>query len=215
MRIGLIVGVSGRIGNSLLESLLNNRRYKIVILLSRRENKRIGNIHLKMVNVDFAYMENYSEEFNEVNDVYCLLGTDFTNTQDLEDATMFDYEYPLSIAKVAKKQGVKNFILINPSKASITSNVDKYKIRAKLVAEIKLLGFENLYIFNVNKISKSTNLKSGLFLINKNLGNLVNMIGCNLLHKNKSTPANVLANKMIEVAISNPLDKKEFHTKDY
>jgi putative NADH-flavin reductase len=63
MRIGLIVGVSGRIGNSLLESLLNNRRYKKVILLSRRENKRKGNIHLKKVNVDFADMENYSEEF--------------------------------------------------------------------------------------------------------------------------------------------------------
>jgi hypothetical protein len=215
MRVGLLVGVSGRIGNSLLESLLNNRRYKKVILLTRRKNKRLSNIHLKKVSVNFSDMENYAEEFNEVNDVYCLLGTDFINTIDLEDAPMFDYEYPLSIAKVAKNQGVKSFILINPSKASITSNVDKYKIRAKLVAEIKLLGFENFYVFNVNKIDKSTNLKSTLFLINKNLGNLVNLIGCKLLHKNKSVPANVLARKMIEVAISNPLEKKEFHTIDY
>ncbi len=215
MRVGLIVGISGYIGRSLMESLLSNRHYKKVVVLTRRENRRLRNMHLKKVNVDFAAIENYSEEFNDVNDVYCLLGTDYINTLNLEDSSMFEYEYPLSIAKVAKKQGVKSFFLINPSKASVTSNVEKFKLRAKLAAEIKQLGFENFYVFNVNKIGKSVNLSSGLFVMNKSIGNVVNIIGFGLLDKIKSTPANLLANKMVEVAISNPLEKKEFHTKDY
>lgn len=215
MRVGLIVGISGYIGKSLMESLLNNRQYKKVVVLTRRENRRLRNIHLKKVNVDFTAIENYSEEFKDVNDVYCLLGTDYINTLNLEDSSMFEYEYPLSIAKVAKKEGVKSFFLINPSKASVTSNVEKFKLRAKLAAEIKQLGFENFYVFNVNKIGKSVNLSSGLFVMNKSIGNVVNIIGFGLLNKFKSTPANLLANKMVEVAISNPLEKKEFHTKDY
>jgi hypothetical protein len=215
MRIGLLVGISGTLGKTLLESLLNNRQYKKVIVLTRRENRRLHNIHLKKVNVDFTSMSDYSEEFNEVSDVYCLLGTDYINTLNLDDAPMFDYEYPLSIAKVAKSKGVKNFFLINPRQANIKSSIEKYKIRAKLAQDIENLGFDNFYLFNVNGISKPINLNNGIYVMGRSIDNVFKSIGFGILDKMKPTPANIIANKMIEVALSNPLEKKVFHTKDY
>ena len=215
MRIGLIAGISGSLGKSLLDALLNNRKYKKVVVLTRRENRQLRNIHLKKVNVDFTAIGDYAEEFKVVDDVYCLLGTDYINTLNLDDAPMFDYEYPLSLAKVAKNEGVKNFFLINPTQASNSSTTEKYRIRAKLANEIGLLGFENFYIFNVNKISKPSNQASVLFVMSKSFGKVFNTISFGILNKIKATPSNILADKMIEVALSNPLEKKIFHAKDY
>ena len=149
MRIALLVGISGKIGKSLLDALLNNRHYMKTIVLTRHENRRLKNIHLKKVTVDFSMVENNLEDFNEVDDVFCLLGTDYINTTKIEDASLFDYEYPLNVARIAKKAGVKNFYLLSSSKSNIQANSEKLKVRAKLENQIDALGFENFYMFKI------------------------------------------------------------------
>jgi hypothetical protein len=215
MRSSIIVGISGYTGKALVESMLNNRHFRKIIILTRRENRRLKNIHLKKVMVDFSNLENHREDFFEVEDVFCLLGTDYISTVGLEDAQMFEYEYPMAVARVAKSQGVKNFFLLNPSNANAESSADKLKMRAKLANEIESLGFDNFYLFKVNGVGKSVNIDSGIFAFKKSLGTIFNLVGMGLLDKYKITPANLLAKKMVDVAISNPLDKKVFMPKDY
>jgi nucleoside-diphosphate-sugar epimerase len=215
MRSSIIVGISGYTGKALMESLLNNRHFRKIIVLTRRENKRLKNIHLKKVMVDFSNLENYKEDFVEVEDLFCLLGTDYISTVGLEDAQLFEYDYPMAVARVAKIQGVKNFFLLNPSNASAEASEDKLKLRAKLAKDIEALGFENFYLFKVNGIRKPVNVDGGMFAIKKSVGTIFNLVGMGLLDKYKITPANLLAKKMVEVALSNPLDKKVFLPKDY
>lgn len=215
MRVALLVGISGKAGKALMDGLINSRHYKKVIVFTRRENRRIKNIHLKKVIVDFDNIENYGSEFKEADDVFCLLGTDYISTLKLDDAAMFEYEYPIKVARAAKENGVKNFFLLNPTKANLMSSKDKMKLRAKLALEIQQLGFDNFFIFKVNAIGESVNIESSMFAAIKGIGTIINLVGMGLLDKVRPTPANLVAKKMIEVAISNPLEKKEFLPQDY
>ncbi|MDZ4667648.1 MAG: hypothetical protein SGJ00_07170 [bacterium] len=214
MRIALLVGISGKLGKSLLDALINSKHYKKTVVLTRHDNRRLKNIHLKKIKIDFGNLGQYQNEFNEVDDVFCILGTDYINTKNLEDASLFDYEYPLGIAKVAHAAGVKNFFLINSPNSNIDSSSQKFKIRAKLKNDIEALNFQNFCTFNVNRVGNPVNFNSSLYAARKGIGSLVNTISLGVLNKVKSTPANILAAKMIEVAVSNPLETKDFYPGD-
>jgi hypothetical protein len=215
MRTALIVGISGDCGKSLLQGLLNNRHYKQIVVLTRRENRRLKNIHLKRVMVDFARMQDNIAHFQEVDDVFCLLGTEYIDTRNLDEASKFDYEYPLSVAQVAKEAGVKNFYLLNPSKLDINSTNKIISTRARLELEIGRLGFENFVVFRVNKIRGPVNMESTLYATKKGVGSLINLLGMGLINKIKATPSNILSQKIITTALSNLDNKKEFLPEDY
>ncbi len=215
MRVALLVGISGKAGKALMDGLINSRHYKKVIVLTRRENRRLKNLHLKKVLVDFEKIADYGAEFKEADDVFCLLGTDYISTVRLDDANMFEYEYPIKLAHAAKQNGVKNFFLLNPTRANLQSHKEKLKLRAKLAIEIKELAFDNFFVFKVNAIGDSVDIESSMFAARKGIGTIINLIGMGLLDKVRPTPANLVAKKMIEVAISNPLEKKEFLPQDY
>ncbi len=215
MRTALLVGISGNTGKALMDGVLNNRHFKKLIVLTRRENRKLKNIHLKKVVVDFDEMESYVEEFAGVDDVFCLLGTDYISTHRLDDAHMFEYDYPIKIAQTARHSGVKNFFLLNPVNARIESNKEKLRLRAKLELDIKRLEFDNFFIFKVNAIGKPVNIESSLFAARRGISTLINLVGMGILHKFRPTPANLVANKMIEVALSNPLEQKEFLPRDF
>lgn len=215
MRKALLVGISGRIGKAVMEALLNDIRYKGITILTRHEGKRLKNIHLKVVKADFSNLDAHISDFEGIDDVFCLLGSDFINTNNISDAALFDFEYPLNIAHVAEKAGVKNFILLNHSKSSLENNHQKWNKRGKLEDTIRRMHFENMYTFKVNGISKSVNIKGGFYTFSKTMGQILNIISLGNLHKLKPTPANILAQKMLAIVTSNLQDKKEFSPRDY
>jgi len=215
MRTALLVGISGLAGRSLLETLLNNRNFKKITVFTRRDTKRLKNIHLKRVLVDFSVIENYKDEFEGINDVFCLLGTDYIITKDLEDASSFDYEYPLRFAKTAKGAGIKNFYLLSSTSAQINSSHPKHSLRAKLEQDIQELGFDNFYIFRVNHVGKSANDSSTFYVAKRGLSKVINLVGFGVLGRITQTPANLLARKMVEIALTDSAEQHLFNPKDY
>lgn len=215
MRMSIIAGISGEAGKVLMETMLNNRHFRKIIVLTRRENKRIKNIHLKKVIVDFSDMEGQAQEFEGVDDVFCLLGTEFISTHQLDDANKFDYEYPMKLAVTAKKMGVRNFVLLNSVKATADAKSEKHRLRYKLASEIEAMGFDNFFHFQVNGVSSPVNVRSSLFAAKKGIGSIVNIFSFNLLSQIKKTPANILVGKMLEAVVSTQNDKRVFLPKDY
>ncbi len=215
MRVALVVGVSGRLGKSLIEVLLNNRHYKKIIVLTRHEHSRFKNIHLKKIIVNFGTIEDFKENFEGVDDVFCLLGKDYISTKNLDDAPLFEYQYPFNLARVAKDAGVNNFYLVNPVAASLKASKAELLQRAQLAADIDSLGFSNFCQFKVNKLRRNINREGSYFAIFKSFRALMRIFGSSLINKFQNTPANLLANKMIELALSNPLGKKTFLPSDY
>jgi hypothetical protein len=143
------------------------------------------------------------------------LGSDFINTTQVTDTDLFDYEYPLSVAKVAKQAGVKSFVLLNNSKSSLALQHPKFAKRAALELEIQRLQFENLYIFRVNKIAKSIESKNNYFSFSKVIWNFMQVTSFGKLNKYLPTPANVLAQKMVNAVSVDTLDNREFSPSDY
>jgi nucleoside-diphosphate-sugar epimerase len=215
MRRALLVGISGRIGKELMEALLNDIRYKRITVLTRHEGRRLKNIHLEVVKTDFSNLDEHISDFEGIDDVYCLLDSDFINTNNVSDAELFDFEYPLNIAQVAEKAGVKNFVLLNHSEASLKNNLQKWNKRVKLEGIIREMNFENIYTFKVNGISKPVNAKGALYNLSNKMGMLLNTLSLGYVNKIKLTPANVLAKNMIATVSNNTKDKKEFSPKDY
>jgi nucleoside-diphosphate-sugar epimerase len=215
MRRALLVGISGRIGKELMEALLNDIRYKRITVLTRHEGRRLKNIHLQVVKTDFSNLDEHISDFEGIDDVYCLLDSEFINTNNVSDAELFDFEYPLNIAQVAEKAGVKNFVLLNHSEASLKNNLQKWNKRVKLEGIIREMNFENIYTFKVNGISKPVNAKGALYNLSNKMGMLLNTLSLGYVNKIKLTPANVLAKNMIATVSNNTKDKKEFSPKDY
>lgn len=215
MRKALLVGISGRLGSALLDALLADIKYKGVTVLTRYEGKRLKNIHLKVVRVNFSNIEAYLDSFEGVDDVFCLLGSDFINTNNISDTELFDYEYPLSIARVAKQAGVQNFILLNSHKAESENNHPKWSKRAALELEVKKLQFENLYIFRVNQIIKSIANKNKFLSVRNLFWKFIQAVSFGKFTNVMPTPANVLAQKMIATITLSTEDKREFSPKDY
>jgi nucleoside-diphosphate-sugar epimerase len=215
MRRALLVGISGRIGKELMEALLNDIRYKRITVLTRHEGRRLKNIHLEVVKTDFSNLDEHISDFEGIDDVYCLLDSEFINTNNVSDAELFDFEYPLNIAQVAEKAGVKNFVLLNHSEASLKNNLQKWNKRVKLEGIIREMNFENIYTFKVNGISKPVNAKGALYNLSNKMGMLLNTLSLGYVNKIKLTPANVLAKNMIATVSNNTKDKKEFSPKDY
>ncbi len=215
MRIALVVGVSGKLGKAVIDALLNNKHYKKIIVLTRHDHNRFKNIHLKKVKVNFSAIADYQDHFSEVDDVFCLLGKDYINTKKLEDAHLFEYQYPYDLAKVASEAGVKNFYIVNPISANLEASKLELRERAQLAADIATLAFPNFLEFKVNRLRRSVNTESSFFAARKSFRSIMRIFGSRLNNKFQNTPANLLANKMIELALSNPLGKKVFLPSDY
>uniref|UniRef100_UPI0039C60395 hypothetical protein n=1 Tax=Umezakia ovalisporum TaxID=75695 RepID=UPI0039C60395 len=77
------------------------------------------------------------------------------------------------------------------------------------------LNFENLKVFKVNRITASVNSDSMVYVTKKGLGSILNLFSFGALGKLGGTPANVLANKMVQVALGEPDMKPEYQPKDY
>lgn len=215
MRVALMAGISGKTGKELLQCLLNNRHYKRVVLFTRRDNKRMRNIHLSKVLVDFNQLDTHIPDMEGVDDVFCLLGTDFISTHKLEDAEKFDLEYPLNLATVAKNAGIRNFYLLNSTRASIEAGKERLRKRAQLESEIRKLGFDNFQVFRVNGISDPVNPENAMYVLRRTLSNIVNLLGMGLIEKMRLSPANLVAQKMVDVAINANPERSEYHPGDY
>lgn len=215
MRVALMAGISGKTGKELLQCLLNNRHYKRVVLFTRRDNRRMRNIHLSKILVDFNQLDTHIHEMEGVDDVFCLLGTDFISTHKLDDAEMFDLDYPLNLARASRNAGIRNFFLLNIARASHEAGKERLRKRAQLEAEIKKLGFENFQVFRVNGISDPVNPENALYVLRRTLSNIVNLLGRGLMDKMRLSPANLVAQKMVEAAVSENPVKFEYHPGDY
>ncbi len=152
MRRAMVVGVSGNIGKLLVQKLVNNKMYRFITVLTRINERKFKHIHVKKVIVDFKQINQYQTHFLEIDEVFCMLGSNYSSDKLLEDAALLDYDIPLAIAQLAKSCGVNRFVLVNPHCEQNQSN-PYLKRRWQLEKEITNIGFEDFKVFRVNQIA--------------------------------------------------------------
>lgn len=145
MRTALLAGSTGLIGTQLLKILLESDRYDVVKAKTRSQLD-ITHPKLVVIKVDYARLDDYRSDL-KADDVFCCLGTTMAKAKTKKKFREIDFLYPLSLAKIAKEVGAKQFMLVSALGADKRSSVFYNQIKGELEEAIKPLDFEALHIF--------------------------------------------------------------------
>jgi uncharacterized protein YbjT (DUF2867 family) len=144
-KTALLVGTTGLIGSQLLELLLTDNDYDKVIAISR---KPLDKIHPKLENLvcNLNELDSHLSSL-KVDDIFCCLGTIMKNAKTKEAFRAVDYDAPVAIAKIAKANGAKKYLLISALGANKNSSVFYNQVKGEVEEAIAAVGFEIFHVF--------------------------------------------------------------------
>lgn len=141
----ILVGASGLIGNSLLQALIASEQIAEITLLLR-SFLAISDPKVKQMVVNFDDLESYASKING-DIIYCCLGTTKSKSPDLNNYRKVDFDYPLNLAKIGLKNGVKQVHIVSSLGANSDSKGFYLKIKGELENELKKLNIHSLHIY--------------------------------------------------------------------
>ncbi|MBG9452566.1 oxidoreductase [Lysinibacillus sphaericus] len=143
MRAAIVVGATGLTGTSLVEQLCENDEYVSVTVIARRAPAFTHpKLEVKIRNLDT--LEEKDLEF--ANELYCCLGTTIKKAGSREQFEKVDFEYPLTIASLAKKRGIPHMLIITAMGANEKSPFYYNRVKGKLEHDLMELGLQRLSI---------------------------------------------------------------------
>lgn len=143
MKTALIVGSTGLIGNILLQKLINSDVYEKVISIVRKPS---GITHSKLEEriIDFEQLDKLDLK---ADDVFCCLGTTMKKAGSKGAFYKVDYEYPVMVAKLAKRNGAKQYALITAIGADKKSMFYYNRVKGDVEKSIEEIGFDTFLIY--------------------------------------------------------------------
>ncbi|MDZ7900834.1 MAG: NAD(P)H-binding protein [Arcicella sp.] len=143
MKTAIIIGATGLIGSTLVEQILENPAYSKVVLLLR---KPLNVSHSKLVQevIDFD-----KPDASKImgDDLFCAIGTTLAKAGSKDAQYKIDCTYPYEIGKIAKANGVKQYLLVSSLGADADSSNFYLRTKGDLEQKIKYLGFGNFVSF--------------------------------------------------------------------
>jgi uncharacterized protein YbjT (DUF2867 family) len=139
MKTAIIIGATGLVGSTLVEQILDNTNYSKVVLLLR---KPLNISHSKLVQevIDFDKLD-ASKIVGD--DLFCTMGTTLAKAGSKEAQYKIDCTYPFEIGKIAKANGVKQYILVSALGANFQSSNFYLRTKGDLEQKINSLNFQN------------------------------------------------------------------------
>ncbi len=145
-KTALVAGSTGLVGRELLLILLENSSYGKVIALVR---KKSDYHHSKLIQVetDFDELEKIAVHFQNVDDVFCCLGTTMKTAGSKEAFRKVDFGYPIALAELAEKNSCSGFYCISAMGADPGSKVFYNRIKGQLEEKISAMKIPVIYLF--------------------------------------------------------------------
>ena len=141
----LILGSNGLIGSELLTQLQEKEEYEKVYAISR---KPMELAHPKLINI-LADQNNIEDRLMDVDfdHLYICIGTTKKKTPNQEEYFSIDHDYPLSLAKIAKKRSCYSVAVVSSVGANENSSQFYLQTKGKLEQSLIRLSFDKLHIF--------------------------------------------------------------------
>ncbi len=200
-KTAIILGASGLTGSILLNKLLNDDRYDLIKLFSR---KRIDGLPSKVIQYvgDLLTIEIFKKDFTG-NHVFCCIGTTSKKTSDKITYKAIDYGIPVAAASLAKTNKIKTFVVVSSIGANSKSNVFYTKTKGEMELGVLSKNIEYTYILrpsiiNGNRKEQRLGEKMGLIVFK-----IFQPLFLGKLNKYKITEAYHIAQAMINLANSN------------
>lgn len=146
MKKAVVAGASGLVGKELVQLLLDDQSYSEVTIIVRRSTG-IKHPKLQETIIDFDQLEQTDVNMNEAV-VYCTLGTTIKKAGSQEAFRKVDYHYPLTLGRMAKEQGAREFLIITSMGANSKSRTFYTKVKGEIEESLVALGLSALKIFH-------------------------------------------------------------------
>ena len=203
----IVIGATGAVGRFLVSQLLENSRVKSVTIFVRK-NITSENKKLIVHKIDFSNIGEHSDKI--VGDVlFSAMGTTLKDAGSRKKQYLVDYTYQYNFAKIALKNGVKNYSLVSSVGANSKSLFFYPKIKGDLENDIANLSFERIQIF------RPASLIRPLDLLRKNEKILINVLiffnKLGLLQSLKPLRVEDLAKFMIDKVFEDNTNKLTFY----
>ena len=203
----IVIGATGAVGRFLVSQLLENSRVKSVTIFVRK-NITSENKKLIVHKIDFSNIGEHSDKI--VGDVlFSAMGTTLKDAGSRKKQYLVDYTYQYNFAKIALKNGVKNYSLVSSVGANSKSLFFYPKIKGDLENDIANLSFERIQIF------RPASLIRPLDLLRKNEKILINVLiffnKLGLLQSLKPLRVEDLAKFMIDKVFEENTNKTTFY----
>ena len=144
MKTALIFGSSGLIGNELLKTILFKNNYSNIKIFVRTVPE-INNSKVEIIKTDFRNLEKYKDKIKG-DDCYFCIGTTKKDTPDKSEYRRIEYDLPVNIAKIAKKNSVNSFFYVSSIGANAKASSGYLKNKGQVEEELKKLNFSKLAI---------------------------------------------------------------------
>jgi len=132
------------VGNHLLNLLIKDNYYSKIKIFVRNKNI-FKNSKVEIIYMDFRKIDDYSHLIKGDDCFFCI-GTTKNDTPDKNEYRRVEYEIPVKIASVAKKNNITSFMYLS-SLASTTKTKNIYlKNKGEAEEALKNLNFSRLSI---------------------------------------------------------------------
>jgi uncharacterized protein YbjT (DUF2867 family) len=138
-KTALLLGATGLVGGHLLKQLLENPHYAQVVALTRRPLD-VRHPKLRQEILDFDHPD---ASKIRGDDLFCALGTTLRKAGSKEAQYRIDCVYPFEVGKIARENGVRQFLLVSSVGADAKSSNFYLKTKGELEEKIQGLGFEH------------------------------------------------------------------------
>lgn len=211
MRSALIVGATGLVGSSLVKLLCESEEYAAVNVISRRP---LDFTHPKLVVKLCEFDQIADKDIEFAHEVFCCLGTTMKKAGSKQQFEKVDFEYPLTIAAIAKNRGVGHFIVISAMGANEKALAYYSQVKGKLEAELIKMDFPRLSIVRPSLITGNRQeFRLGEMIGDKVL-KVLNPILVGPLKKLHSIPATQIALAMKVIALHGKEQKVAIYLSD-
>lgn len=144
MKTALIFGSSGLIGSNFLNQIIKEKIYsKIKLFL--RSPANINNPLIETIYTDFINL-NEITEYIKGDDCYFCIGTTRKDTPNKAEYRRIEYNLPVEIAKISKKNLVSSFLYISSMGANIKASNSYLQNKGQVEDELIKLNFSKLSI---------------------------------------------------------------------
>lgn len=144
-KTAIIAGATGLVGKFCLSYLLMDKNYQKVIVITRTPLP-IKDDKIENIVCEYEQLASFSSKLIG-DDVYCCLGTTIAVAGSQENFKKIDLHYPIELAKITKKNGAKQFLVVSAMGANSKSSIFYNKVKGEMQDLLKTIGFNTVHIF--------------------------------------------------------------------
>jgi len=143
-RTAVVLGASGLVGGFCLRALVDDPDYDHVLTFGRRGLPALTRAKVAQRIVDLESLT--AEDFRDVQDVFCALGTTIRKAGSQQAFRKVDVEMPLHAAKAAAEAGAERFVVVSSVGADPASKNFYLRSKGEMEREIAKLPFKAVHI---------------------------------------------------------------------